>query len=75
MVDLPFPDAADKRAERWAATMTGHGSDDVVVAHADSAATVGEAAVRTRAGREEREDATLATNATRSGGAGSRAID
>ncbi len=75
MADLPFPDAAEERAERWAATMTGHGTDDVVVAHADSHATVGDAAVRTRAAREEQEDATLATTATRSGGAGHRAID
>jgi dGTPase len=75
MADLPFPDSADERAERWAATMTGHGTDDVVVAHADSDATVGDAAVRTRAAREEREAATLATNATRASGAGHRAID
>lgn len=75
MADLPYPDAAGERAERWAATMTGHGTDDIVVAHADSAATVGDAAVRTRAAREEHEEATLATNATRSGGAGNRAVD
>jgi dGTPase len=75
MADLPFPDSAEERAERWAATMTGHGTDDVVVAHADSAATVGDAAVRTRAAREDHEAATLATNATRAKGAGRRAID
>ena len=75
MADLPFPDSADERAERWAATMTGHGTDDVVVAHADSAATVGDAFVRTREAREEHEAATLATNATRAQGAGNRAID
>ena len=74
MSDLPFPDAAADRADRWASTMTGHGSDDVVVAHADSSATVGEARVRTRQHREEVEDATLATNATRAHGAGNRAI-
>ena len=45
MADLPFPDSAEDRAERWAATMTGHGTDDVVVAHADSTATVGDAVV------------------------------
>jgi dGTPase len=73
MSDLPFPDAADERAERWAATMTGHGSDDIVVAHADSAATVGDALVRTREAREDHEAATLATNATRAEGAGNRA--
>jgi dGTPase len=75
MSDLPFPDAAADRADRWASTMTGHGSDDVVVAHADSSATVGEARVRTRQHREEVEGATLATNATRAHGAGNRAID
>ncbi len=75
MADLPFPDSAEERAERWAATMTGHGTDDVVVAHADSAATVGDAFVRTREAREEHEAATLATNATRADGAGKRAID
>ena len=75
MADLPFPDSADERAERWAATMTGHGTDDVVVAHANSTATVGDATVRTRAAREDHEAATLATNATRSGGAGNRAVE
>ncbi len=75
MADLPYPDSAEERADRWAATMTGHGSDDVVVAHADSIATVGDAVVRTRAAREDDEAATLATNATRASGAGHRAID
>lgn len=75
MADLPYPDSAEERAERWAATMTGHGTDDVVVAHADSTATVGEAAVRAREAREDSEAATLATNATRSHGAGNRAVD
>jgi dGTPase len=75
MADLPFPDQADDRAGRWAATMTGHGADDVIVAHADSSAHVGEAVVRTREAREEHEAATLATNATRAVGAGDRAID
>ena len=75
MADLPYPDSAEERAERWAATMTGHGTDDVVVAHADSAATVGEAFIRTREAREEHEATTLATNATRAHGAGNRALD
>ena len=74
MADLPYPDSAEERAERWAATMTGHGTDDVVVAHADSAATVGEAFIRTREAREEHEATTLATNATRAHGAGNRAL-
>mgnify|MGYP000255769105 CR=1 FL=1 len=75
MAELPYPDSAEERAERWAATMTGHGSDDVVVAHADSSATVGDAVVRTRPAREDNEAVTLATNATRSHGAGHRVID
>jgi dGTPase len=74
MADLPYPDSAGERAERWAATMTGHGTEDVVVAHADSAATVGDAFVRTREAREAHEAATLATNATRAHGAGNRAL-
>ncbi|TFH14702.1 MAG: HD domain-containing protein, partial [Acidimicrobiales bacterium] len=53
--------------------MTGHGTDDIVVAHADSTATVGEAVVRTRETREESESAHLASNATRALGAGNRA--
>jgi len=75
MADLPFPDSADDRARRWAATMTGHGSDDIVVAHADSHATVGEAQVLTREAREDHEAATLATNATRAAGAGNRPVE
>ncbi len=75
MPDLPFPNAADERAERWAATMTGHGADDVVVAHVDSFATVGDAMVRNRELREEREASLLATNATRAHGAGRRVIE
>ncbi len=75
MADLPFPDSREDRAERWAATMTGHGADDVVVAHADSTATVGDAVVRTREAREDHEAAALASNATRALGAGNRAID
>ncbi len=75
MADLPYPDSAEERAERWAATMTGHGSDDVVVAHADSTANVGDAVVRTREAREQHEEATLATSATRAHGAGNRAIE
>ena len=73
MTGLPFPDSAADRADRWAATMTGHGADDIVVAHADSTATVGEAVVRTREAREEAESRLLATNATRAAGAGDRA--
>ena len=75
MADAPYPDSAADRAERWAATMSGHGADDVVLAHADSFATVGEAAIRTREAREEAEATSLATNATRAVGAGNRVVD
>jgi dGTPase len=75
MPDLPFPSSATERAERWAATMTGHGSVDIVVAHADSHATVGDAHVLTRPEREAREHAELATNATRAIGAGTRDVE
>ena len=64
-----------ERTARWASTMAGHGDDDIVVAHADSHATVGDAAIRTREEREEFEGAHLATNATRGHGAGNRAVD
>lgn len=70
----PTDDAAE-RAARWASTMTGHGTDDIVVAHADSHATVGDAVLRTREAREAAEAEELATNATRAIGAGNRAID
>jgi len=74
MAAMQYPDDASDRSRRWAATMTGHGTDDIVVAHADSHATVGEARVLTREAREEHEEATLATEATRSRGAGDRAV-
>ena len=75
MAEPPFADSAADRADRWAATMTGHGSDDIVVAHADSSVSVGDAIVRTREAREEAEERLLATNATLARGAGSRALD
>jgi dGTPase len=75
MADLPHPDSAAERAQRWAATMTGHGHHDVVVAHADSVATIGDAVVRTREAREEAEHRNLAANATRAVGAGHRALE
>ncbi len=55
--------------------MAGHANDDIVVAHADSTATIGEGQILDRRAREEREHELLATNATRSVGAGKRAID
>ena len=75
MADPRTADEAVARAERWAATMTGHGADDIVVAHADSFATVGDAVVRTRETREQDEATLLASNATRAHGAGNRAAE
>ncbi|WP_394939386.1 HD domain-containing protein [uncultured Ilumatobacter sp.] len=55
--------------------MAGHASAEVVLAHADSRAEVGATTILRREIREEREDAILAEHATRSGGAGNRAIE
>ena len=74
MDDLALDDGTVARAERWASTMAGHATDDVVVAHSDSHATVGEAEILTREAREHREQEALATNATFASGAGDRAI-
>ncbi|CAN5435416.1 deoxyguanosinetriphosphate triphosphohydrolase [soil metagenome] len=72
----------DERAERWAATMSGHSFDDgkggVQFAHADSWAGSGSRTFLTREAREAREErqaATLATLATRAHGAGQRSIE
>jgi len=66
--------AMQERAARWAATMAGTKDDAVRVAHADSRATVEPAAVTTRAGREDAQDAALSPSATRARGAGRRAV-
>ena len=63
------------RAERWASTMSGHDDQELVLAHADSFATVGETETRTRPVREEHERTGLAARATRADGAGNRASD
>ncbi len=75
MGDLPFADSADERADRWAATMAGHRSDQLVVAHADSRAAVGATTILTREQREELEREELAEFATRADGAGNRVRD
>jgi len=65
-----------ERARAWAATMHGH--DDagaVVLAHADSAASVDRPAAVGRVAREEAEAAWLARGATLADGAGHRARD
>ena len=76
MDDLPFSDESAERADRWASTMSGHDvSDQVVVAHTDSHATVGDARIMTREAREERDRDLLASNATQATGAGTRAVE
>ena len=66
-------DTVSERVERWAATMAGHGDDELVRAHADSHAMIGDTEIRTREAREHREQDGLATTATRARGAGNRA--
>jgi dGTPase len=66
----------DERAERWASTMAGHRAPaGVHLAHADSWAGSGSNLLLPRMAREEREEGALATLATRSHGAGLRAVD
>ena len=67
-----------ERNRRWAATMAGHGTDGVTLAHGDSHATTGAdlpGRGLDREAREELERAELAPDATRSSGAGDRARD
>jgi dGTPase len=67
-------DLAD-RADRWASTMAGHAGEGIRVAHADSWAGSGSRLLLPRTAREDREEATLATLATRSFGAGHRSVE
>ncbi len=65
-----------ERAQRWAATMRGHhAGGGIHLAHADSWAGSGSPGVLDRPAREARQDATLATLATRAAGAGHRLAD
>lgn len=61
------------RTIQWAATMAGHGAQDLVRAHRDSDAPVPGAFVVDRVAREEFEAATLSEGATLARGAGHRA--
>jgi dGTPase len=63
-----------ERAARWASTMAGNVSDSIVVAHGDSWAGSGDARVLDRQTREDAAEASLARLATRSVGAGRRAV-
>jgi dGTPase len=66
---------AGERAERWAATMTGHADGGIAFAHSDSWAGSGSTSVVSRDQREEVEDQALSMLATRAEGAGERAIE
>ncbi|MEY3494462.1 MAG: hypothetical protein RL413_1880 [Actinomycetota bacterium] len=68
------PDIAE-RAERWASTMAGTRDDAITLAHADSWAGTGEVGLVERGAREEHLDRSMARLATRSVGAGQRAVD
>jgi dGTPase len=72
-------DEMDERAHRWAATMAGHRLQGSVagiqLAHADSWAGSGSKLLLPRDAREAREHEMLSTLATRSRGAGDRAVD
>jgi dGTPase len=55
--------------------MAGYDGSDLVRAHADSDAAIGDGVVLTRARREDLEHEFLAVNATRADGAGNRLVD
>ena len=67
--------SVDKRAQRWASTMSGHAVAGIQLAHADSWAGPGSHSVVARRAREEQQDALMATHATRPHGAGDRAVE
>lgn len=64
-----------ERAERWAGTMSGVATEHVTLAHADSWAGTGSSSFVERQQREDQLESTLARHATRSTGAGRRAVD
>lgn len=75
----PDPSIADsaERSARWASTMRGHSSadlEDITLAHSDSWAGTGETRVRSRQEREDLAESSLSRLATRSTGAGHRAV-
>jgi dGTPase len=64
-----------ERSIQWAATMHGHHEGDVRRAHMDTAATISPAPALGRDEREVAEHSSLADGATRSSGAGTRAVE
>lgn len=67
-------DELTERERDWGTTMRGHRTAGVEVAHADSWASVDAGAALGREAREEIEARALRPGATRSGGAGNRAV-
>ena len=63
-----------EREKTWASTMAAHG-DEYRTAHADTDGAFGPVEGATREFREDAEEALLAPGATRSRGAGTRALD
>lgn len=69
------PTDVAERAQRWAATMSGHAVAGIQLAHSDSWAGPGSTAIVDRRAREDSQDATMATLATRPHDAGNRLLD
>ncbi|HEY4331314.1 MAG TPA: HD domain-containing protein [Ilumatobacteraceae bacterium] len=68
-------ESVQERAARWASTMSGHRVAGIQLAHGDSWAGPGSPAVVDRTAREDLQDTTMATLATRASDAGNRATD
>ncbi len=68
------PTEQTKRSRDWAATMIGHTTPDIRLAHADSWAGPGSTDIADRFAREQAETATLAPHATAATSSGTRAI-
>jgi dGTPase len=68
-------ESVQERAERWASTMSGHIVAGIQLAHADSWAGPGSSTIVDRPAREEAQDGSMATLATRASTAGDRLFD
>ena len=68
-------ESVQERAQRWAATMSGHQVAGIQLAHSDSWAGPGSTELVDRRSSEESQDASMARLATRASGAGDRVID
>jgi dGTPase len=68
-------ESMQERAQRWAATMSGHRVAGIQLAHADSWAGPGSTETHTRERQEESQNNTMSLHATRAFGAGARLVD